>query len=271
MHRYSIDSLIGWFRDGAIWLVLAVAHLAALVTVPNTPPDWWYRWWSGSDWYYGSDNDWHPKRELAERFLLGTWRLLSEFIDESANYLVTQGFNVLSRAIGALPFWAQTVARGLDSLFSWIPNEIKYAGATWASLFLSVQMTVWDWARARFDDARTWTYTLRDWLGRWGNPIQAWWYPIQFSLDDFIRHPSERIKAVLGGTWTWIEALRVNLRGEVLAAFGGDLVKALALARDAGEWLYNFKATYAKDIGEFFADPGAWIVEKIRAEIERIW
>lgn len=271
MHRYSIDSLLGWFRDGALWLVLSVAHLAALVVVPSTPPDWWYRWWSGSDWYYGSDNAWHPSRELAERFLLGTWRLLEEFISETASNFAGQVFSIVSRAIGSLPFWASSIASGLGSLFSWIPDAIKYAGASWSSLFLSIQMQVWDWARARFDDARSIAYSLRDWMSRWGNPIQAWWYPIQFSLDDFIRHPSERIRAVLGGAWTWLEQLRGDLRGMVLAAFGADLVKAIVLARDAGEWLYNFKAMYAKPIGEFLADPGAWIVEKIRIEIERIW
>lgn len=271
MHRYSIDQLIGWFRDGILWWVLAIANLSRLVTIPQQPPDWWYAWWSFGDWYHGSDNGWHPYRELAEKFVLGVWRLLGEFISESANYITSNAVGVVRNMLGTLPQWAWTVAQGLDTLldrvgrggltwasnaidaanrlFEFLPGEITRAGLGWGALFNAAIGSVRAWVASNYDDARQRALSAFSWISNTGGQLVAWYNAQHDRVQTFLDNP----------------------RALIIAALGNDVLRAMVIAREIGDWLYSFKSLYSKDIGELFADPGAWIVKKIQAEVERIW
>lgn len=271
MHAYSIDQLVEWFREGMTWYVLSLTPLRVLVVVPHDPPVWWYRWYSRGDWDYNSDDNWHPYPYLAWLFIRGVWRLLGEWIDESAAYLATRTLTFLLAVIGSLPNWAQSVAHGLAALFNrigegavfwasnvnqglqrlfdWLPDEIKWGGLSWSTLFEFVKSSVKAWIIATYDAARQRAFLVYDWVVATGGVLVAWYNAQHDKLQTFLDNP----------------------RAFIIAALGVDVVTAMTLARDIGAWLYNFKSLYSKDVGEFFADPGAWIVDRILAEVKRIW
>jgi hypothetical protein len=251
--------------------VLSLAGLSRLVTVPHQPPSWWYRWFSWYDWYYGSDSDWHPYSVLAERYILGVWRLLGEFVDESANWFATNAYNILKAIIGSLPSWAGTIAHGLSSLldriglgalvwasnaldaaqrlFNWLPNEIKYAGMAWSTLFDLIVARAEAWVVSNYDLARSRALYVYDWLTSYGRILVEWYNANAARLQQIVQNPSAFVLGILGPEWPLL----------------------VTFTRDALVWLYNFKATYAKEIGDLLADPGGWILQHASEEIERLW
>ncbi len=293
MHVYSIDELIGWFKDGIVWWVLSLTALRNLVTVPSQPPSWWFRWWGYWDWYYGSDNDYHPYPELATRFMLGVWRLLGEWIDESATRFASDALALARAIIGTLPGWAGTVARGLNALLSrigegvlfwadnaiqasqklydWLPNEVKLAGMSWSTLFEFVKSSVKDWVItaytetvARASNAWSWVVNSGATLGEWYASVSGW-------VNDLRWNFTTRVTSSLGSAWDWLASFRASPKAVIDALYGSGLASAIRLAVDAGPWLYNLWSSYHAELGSFLADPGAWVRARLEAELNRIW
>jgi hypothetical protein len=271
MHTYSIDQIIGWLRDGLWWFVLSTIGLARFAVVPSQPPAWWYRWWSYQDWYGGSDDDWHPGRELAERYILGAWRLLGEWVDESAEKFASSALTLARALIGTLPGWAGTVARGLvalldrigegvliwasnaiqaaQRLYDWLPLEIKVAGMSWATLFEFVKNSVKSWVQTTYAQFVSDARTAIEWARNQGTFLVTWYNSVG----------------------NWLTAFKLSPKSLIDSLYGSGLAAAIHLATDAGPWLYSLWAIYHAEVSAFVADPGAWIKARLEAELNRIW
>jgi len=293
MHQYSIDSILAWFKDGIIWWVLSWTPLRNLVTVPNDPPPWWYSWWGYWDWSNGSDNNWHPYPELGERMMAGCFRLLESFIYETAAWLSSSALATISNIIGGLPAqivsivawvqsvvnrlgegyvsWAYSVVDAVQRLYNWLPEQVRFGGMSWGSLFYTVQDTVWNWVTGRYEEARNIAFSWRDWLGQWGNQLRDWYQKSRDLLENIRANPAGFVRAQLGSAWSVLESLAGNPAGFITSRLGDTWARLSQFAHDSLTFYYNLWSAHARDLSEFLSDPGAWIVEKIRAEIERIW
>lgn len=293
MHRYSIDDLIGWTRDGIVWWVAALVHLSFLVVVPHDPPGWWYNWFSWGDWWNGSDNDYHPFPDLGNKWLVGCWRLLEDFISESARWFTSEVNNSLRGLLGNLPgyfasfgawvqilsdrlgsgfmYWAGDLFEAVNRLYSWIPNEVRLGGVSWSSLFDIVKGTVWGWVLARYESARDQASQSIAWLSQWGNQIAGWYQRNQAWLADFASHPTAVIVAALGPAWSWLENFQRNPTGFVLGVLGTTWARLVTFDQGPLTYLYNMWSQYRNVLSDFLADPGAWIMARIEAELNRIW
>lgn len=271
MHTYSIDDIVGWFKDGALWFILAWANLAVLVVVPIYPPAWWYEWNSYADWYNGSDASWHPGADLAWRYMLGAWRLLGRWIDESASFAATAWGNFFRAVVGTLPTWAASIAGGLTNLlgrigegalvwasnaldaaqwlYNRLPDEIRYAGLSWATLFTNSQNVVKAWAAATYAMAVSWASTAFAWITNQGSALVTWHNEIYIWLHDLQNNFTARVAATLGASWPWL----------------------IGFAQLPGPWLASLWSAHRADLSALLADPGAWIKARLEAELNRIW
>jgi hypothetical protein len=293
MHQYSIDDLIGWFKDGIVWWVLSWTIFRNLVTVPNNPPAWWYFWWSNNDWYYGSDNEYHPYPQLAERFMLGVWRLLERFISETADNLSQAVLTITRALIGALPsfaasvsawvnnvatrlgdgalYWANNAIAASQRLYDWLPVEIKVAGMSWSTLFDFVGASVRSWVTTTYNDTVSNAINAWRWVADYGQSIRTWYDVNRSWLSDLYNNFTYRVTSSLGGAWTWLVSFQSNPRSVIDALYGSGLGAAIRLANDAGTWLYNLWSGYGSVLSAFLADPGGWILQRASDEIERLW
>jgi hypothetical protein len=225
--------------------------------------------------------------------MLGVWRLLGDWINESANQYASSVLTFARTLIGTLPSWAGTVARGLTALldrigdgaltwagnaiqaaqrlYDWLPLEIKVAGMSWATLFEFVANGVKSWVGTAYSQFVSNAMTAFGWVANQGTFLVTWYNAVGAWLTDLRNNFSDRVTATLGATWTWLVAFKLNPKSAIDALYGSGLGSAIRLATDAGPWLYNLWSSYHADVSAFLADPGDWIVKRVVAEIERIW
>src|SRR3989304_8360728 len=141
MHAYSIEHIVEWTLGGVLYLVLSAPVLRYLVEVEPSPPAWWYRWHSYYDWYNGSDNDWPPLPGLGDQILIGCWRLLADFVDESATVITGAAISILTSTLGSLPGRFANFAHWL----SWISDRIGFSLPWWASDVAYGLARLFDW------------------------------------------------------------------------------------------------------------------------------
>lgn len=272
MHAYSIIQIVEWFREGVTWYVLSLTPLRALVATPQQPWTWWYLFYSYGDWYNNSDDNWHPYPYLAWLVLMGVFRLISNYIDESATTLASGALAIFWAVIGSLPGWAGTIGRGLDSLlgrigvgflswaesalqaaqrlYEWLPDEVKVAGLSWSTYLEFVGARIRLWVVSIYDAARNYANELHDWYVREGQAIAGWVVVNRNWIDDLYRTFNAKVLAALGDSWMWLSAFR----------------------NDVAPWLVAFRALYATTVSEFFADPLGYFYSRAESWIlDHIW
>lgn len=293
MHKYNIDELIGWIRDGVIWWVLAWTPLNQLVTVPNNPPNWWYEWFSWPDWNANSDNNWHPFPRLAELWLLGCWRLMGRYIAETADEYTSNLDRAIHNTLGSLAygfssfagwvsdigsrlgygalFWATSALDAAQRLWTWLPNEVKLAGISWTTLLDSVRLAAISWVISVYDDTRLKMFSVWSWLSTNGNTLVDWYNSVRSVVNQLTYNLQSTITSALGSTWSWLQSFKDNPSQTIFNILGSTWSRLVSFDRDALTYWYNVWSRYASELSNFLADPGRWVLDRITAEIKRIW
>jgi hypothetical protein len=293
MHLYSMEYIANWVIVGVVYTVCALPLLREFIEVGHSPPEWWLRWFSWADWYYGSDGNWHPLPGLGEKVIIGCWHLLDAYLDEAADNSAGEILKFIGNIIGTLPPWAANIATGLWTLFyrvgdaaviwadsatdavnrlyAWLPVEIKMAGLSWASLFDNAVNQAKAWALLFYASTVIRAFGAYDWIATQGLILVTWFNDHAGWLVDLQVNFTARVVAQLGATWTWLVSFKLNPKAVVDALYGAGLGMAIKIANDAGTWLYALWSNYHSELSAFLSDPGGWIVARAAEEVDRLW
>jgi len=226
------------------------------------PPAWWYLYWSWGDWYLNLDADKRPNLDWCYRWTVGSLRLIGAYAESIADAARDAAKNTVRSWIGyvrhgfsSFESWTENLwSKVGDASFSWassltsaatwlrghLPQTIRDGLQTWDSLWNGIKNAAIDWARARYEDARTWASQAVNWVNSTGVSLRAW-YDLAYSwLEDFRQNAYARTTGLLGDTW------------RRLATFAGGSLT----------FWNNLWGSHADDIGKFFGNPLQFLYDK---------
>lgn len=269
--NYNLIDCFGWLIYGVYQWVRYRIPLVNTLPVNFGAPIFWLEAWPGSYWRYGLDSQNRPDSSWIRRWLEAVYEAAQSVVEHFAGQAkltaisavrrfvgyVKYGFPTLSdwidrvyKAVGTVTLsWASSLSEAAQWLRRRLPAAIRYGWRSWTELFDSIVETAKEWARARYEEARTWASTARAWVLSQGQVLLAWYNSAQAWLAVFMSNPVGRVKRWLGSAWDNLETF----------------------ARSALPFYYALWTRYAALLGEFLGDPLGFLYDRVEDELVRRW
>ncbi len=289
----SIWEILGWAFYGAIRYVLFWIPLVTPFSVDIGIPSSWWRYNGWSDWTHKDDNNGGPDEHWLNSWFEMVFGEYKRLIVSEAKDLVSSARQYLLGLIGGIqagvgslggwlqkiddwiggyiPGWAGTLSNGLNWLRVRLPESIRYGWETWTDLWEGIRESVRGWARDRYDWFRNLAQSGWDWVVSTGSGLTAWVNHVSGWIEGFRADPYGYIVGRLGSAWDWLVVFRDRGRDQVLEWLGPDVDKLLTFARDCVDFYYNLWSLGWEELGEFVADPKAWLMDRLETALVNRW
>jgi len=234
VHEYSFLQILAWWLDGIWRHVLTTTGLTWLLPENESPPGFWYIWFSWWDWTWNLSESGKVNKTITRNWLWACHRLWGNWTDEVGEYAKTSAVNLVKLwqiAAGSDVFniqtwfgvlvawlgsrslsWASDVTDALVTLRGWLPHQVYLGYKTFEDLFRDIKESVKRWAIGRFDDAVTWATDAWNWVIVTGNALKTWYDTAHTWLDDFRNNAVTRVTSWLGTPWAILSGLAEDLR-----------------------------------------------------------
>jgi len=263
VHKYPFLQILSWWLDGIWRHVLTTTGLTWLLPGNESPPGFWYIWFSWWDWIWNLSSSGKVNETITRNWLWACHRLWGNWTDEVGDYAKTSAvnlvrlwqiaagssvfniqtwFGVLVAWLGARSLsWASDVTEALGTLRDYFPAGIADGWRAWTDLWDNIQTSLINWCKARYDDAIAGATDAWNWIVATGNALKSWYDVAHTWLDDFRQNAAARVTDWLGATWT----------------------NAVTFFTSAGTFWYNLWGSYATEIGKFWPDPLGYVYDRV--------
>jgi len=271
VHQYPFWEILGWWLDGLWRHVAATINFTWLLPKNESPPGFWYIYFSWWDWDWNTDDKGRVNSTITRNWMWACQRLWENWINEVGNiaqdlaltavrgwtgYVIygyvtfRQWIDAIAGRVGSwVPSFAYNLADACYRLWQWLPEDIRSGVASWYSKFLGWYDSVVAWAQSTYDQAKIWATSAWAWICATGASLKSWWDTAHWWLDDFRQNAVARIVGWLGTTWA----------------------RAVLFFAHAGTFWYDLWGSYAVEIGEFWDNPLMWLYDRAEDELCKRW
>jgi len=289
----NLWTILGWILYGLIRFVFVLIPYVKAPGVYRGAPSQWYRYNTWSDWGHHDDDDGRPDEHWCRAWLEMAFGELAAYAVDKARPYVDQvkslllsvigyikgGFssmgawvNWLQRAVGdAVPYFAANLAGCASWLYFRLPAEIRQGWRSWSDIWEWIRESVRSWARVRYDAAKSWAFNAVNWVNSTGDQLRRWRDSVAGVIDQIRHDPYGWITGRLGWAWAWLAGFASNGRDTVLGWLGPEWPGLVTFSRDCVSFYYNLWSAGWRVLGDFVADPKAFLMDRLEQAVLDRW